>query len=430
MATVKIVLRKKQNKDGSYPLALRITKDRKTSFLHLGYHILEKDWDATAQRVRKSHPNAARLNNFIMKKLADVNDKALELDTQQKDVSAGGIKRQIRPAADTMFFARADAYLQRLRESDNYNVWRARTSVFRIFKEFVLGTAAIWDELPAGAKAHRHPPVQGVRGGKDVPFHEIDVVLLTKFKVHLKAQRGVGNQTIMNYFAAIHTIFSQAIREGILDQKYFPFGKDKIQIKTTESRKVGLTKADVEKLETVVLSQAEDCEVRDLWLISFYFAGIRAADVLQLRWSDFRDGRLHYVMNKNGKSVSLKVPEKAQRILERYEGVKDQPNSFIFGYLRGFEDVEDQFTLKHRIRKMIGKCNWLLQNHIAPAAGIDGKISMHIARHTFATMAGDKIPVQMLQKLYRHSDIKTTIGYQAAFLHRDADDALDAVLGG
>jgi hypothetical protein len=36
----------------------------------------------------------------------------------------------------------------------------------------------------------------------------------------------------------------------------------------------------------------------------------------------------------------------------------------------------------------------------------------------------------MMQKLYRHSDIKTTIGYQANFIYQDADDALDAVIGG
>jgi hypothetical protein len=35
----------------------------------------------------------------------------------------------------------------------------------------------------------------------------------------------------------------------------------------------------------------------------------------------------------------------------------------------------------------------------------------------------------MLQKLYRHSSITTTIGYQSSLIHKDADDALDAVLG-
>ncbi len=29
----------------------------------------------------------------------------------------------------------------------------------------------------------------------------------------------------------------------------------------------------------------------------------------------------------------------------------------------------------------------------------------------------------------KNSDIKTTIGYQANFIYKDADDALDAVIG-
>jgi len=34
----------------------------------------------------------------------------------------------------------------------------------------------------------------------------------------------------------------------------------------------------------------------------------------------------------------------------------------------------------------------------------------------------------MLQKLYRHSHISTTMGYQANFIHKDVDDALESVL--
>ncbi len=53
---------------------------------------------------------------------------------------------------------------------------------------------------------------------------------------------------------------------------------------------------------------------------------------------------------------------------------------------------------------------------------------MHIARHSFGNIAGDTIQPLMLQKLYRHSDLKTTINYQANFIHKDADKALDRVL--
>lgn len=53
---------------------------------------------------------------------------------------------------------------------------------------------------------------------------------------------------------------------------------------------------------------------------------------------------------------------------------------------------------------------------------------MHIARHSFGNISGDKIPIQMLQKLYRHSSITTTVNYQQNFMHKETDDALDAVI--
>ena len=70
-----------------------------------------------------------------------------------------------------------------------------------------------------------------------------------------------------------------------------------------------------------------------------------------------------------------------------------------------------------------------LRTEFVPTAKISKPLTMHIARHTFGNISGDRIPVQMLQKLYRHTDIKTTIGYQANFIHKDVDEALDAVIG-
>ena len=77
---------------------------------------------------------------------------------------------------------------------------------------------------------------------------------------------------------------------------------------------------------------------------------------------------------------------------------------------------------------MTSRVDKTLQNVIANQAGITKRLTMHIARHTFGNISGDRIPIQMLQKLYRHSSVTTTIGYQANFVNKDADDALDAVL--
>ena len=70
MATVKILLWKHDAKpDGSLPIAIRITKNRKPRYIFTGEYIFEKDWNDTEKRVKKSHPNSTRLNNLLLKKL-------------------------------------------------------------------------------------------------------------------------------------------------------------------------------------------------------------------------------------------------------------------------------------------------------------------------------------------------------------------------
>lgn len=403
MATIKAVLRKKANKNGTYPLALRITKDRKTSFIHLGYHLHLKDWDEVEQRVRKSHPNSTRLNNLIAVKIAEASDKSLEAETQKDNATAKTIKRSIKPTAGAQFFGQADAYLDKLKQTGSYGSYVTEKSRLEIFKEFL--------------------------SVKNISFPEITPSLLERFKLHLLSVRKVSERTAMNYLLVIRTIYNRAIEDGVADRKHYPFGKGRVSIKFPESTKVGGEAADVQKLEAVILDNPKHDHVRNLWLFSFYFAGMRISDVLRLRWSDFHDGRLHYTMGKNKKAGSLKVPEKAKAILAKYEPLKEHADDLVFPDLKTMPNLDNPFEVKRKISYAVSRFDEVMRDHVAPAAKIKSKMSMHIARHTFATLAGDKIPVQMLQKLYRHSDIKTTIGYQANFINKDADDALDAVIG-
>lgn len=92
------------------------------------------------------------------------------------------------------------------------------------------------------------------------------------------------------------------------------------------------------------------------------------------------------------------------------------------------EDVTNTFIVKRTIAFTVSRVDKYLRNPVAPSTGIDKKLTMHISRHTFGNIAGDRIPIQMLQKLYRHSSVVTTIGYQSNFLFKDADEALEAVL--
>ena len=94
-SNAKIVLRKKENKKGLYPLAIRITKNRRSNYHYIGHYIELKHWDEKNIRIRKSHPNANRLNNLLASKLSEVNKNLIDLQSERKDLSANQIKREI-----------------------------------------------------------------------------------------------------------------------------------------------------------------------------------------------------------------------------------------------------------------------------------------------------------------------------------------------
>ena len=100
----------------------------------------------------------------------------------------------------------------------------------------------------------------------------------------------------------------------------------------------------------------------------------------------------------------------------------------MFPDLETLPDLYDLYSVQRRISQKGKRINEVLPE-IAKECKIDKKLTMHIARHTFGNISGDRIPIQMLQKLYRHTSITTTIGYQGNFIHKDADEALDAVIG-
>jgi len=402
MASIKIVLRKEIKQDGTSPLAIRITKNRKTSYVYLEYSVKEKDWDKENQRVKKSHPNSARLNNFLLAKLASASDTSIELELSKGNVSSKAIRQKVVPQAGSTFLAQADLYLKKLRDDGKFNRHSADKPRVERFREFLEGS--------------------------DIALTDVSVAVLNKFQTHLRSTRKISERTVINHLVVVRSVFSMAISEGVIDKKYYPFGKGQIIIKFPETTKVGRTKDDVEKLEAVELDNPAHHHARNIWLFSYYFAGMRASDVFRLRWSDFQDTRLHYVMGKNNKAGSVKAIDKAIAIMEQYKAEKRDHDDLIFPDLKKLPNLDDRFEVERRINAAVSRCDKMLKR-VATIAEIQGKISLHISRHTFATLAGDKISPQMLQKLYRHSSITTTIGYQGNFIHKDADDALDAVIG-
>ncbi|MEG3656789.1 tyrosine-type recombinase/integrase [Arenibacter palladensis] len=443
MASVKIVLvNHKRKKDGSAPIAIRLIKNRKPSYIFTGNYILEKDWNASERCIKKSHPNSTRLNNLLQKKLSEAHASLLDAETSDDSLSTKQITNKVKRKGNRVsFFEVAAERIERKYKGGTFSVAKSELSILCNIEEFLNSNSrepmeSVIEQIKdrrikrmVNGRKPEHSMVDDIKAfakKKTLSFEEIDTAFLNKYKSFCAAYLGQKTRTITNQLIFIRTLFNQVITDGEVDRKHYPFAGEKEKIKITSGHKIGLTREEVLMIEDLKLEeQTSIWHTRNVWLFSFYFAGIRISDVLEMRWSDFKDGRLFYTMNKNEKPVSLKIPEKAKIITELYKR-KRKSLDYIFPFLHNAnpKNEYDKFVKIRNASRLFDK----YLKRIAEQCGIEKNLSNHIARHSFGNIAGDTISPHMLQKLYRHSDLKTTVGYQANFIHKEADDALDAVV--
>jgi len=398
MPSVSPFLVKRPNSKNLHPISIRIIKDRKPSYVYLGQAIKMNQWDSKNGRVKNTHPDHLEINQLIITKLSKANKSLLNAEIKDEYLSSKKIKKQMVSNNESDFFKVAKVYLKNIEDRKKFHQLDVEIKRVEVFKEFLKTDKLL--------------------------FSEINIELLVKFENFLLSKRNLSKRTVVNYMITIRTVFNLAITNSSADAKLYPFGKGKYQIKFPETQKIGLNMAEIAALENVEgLTKSQEYAL-SVWLLSFYFAGIRVSDVLQLKWKDFMDNRLYYRMNKNSKLVSLKVPTKVFKILNKLERHED--SVYLFKELEGV-DFNDKRLFRTRIKTATRNFNRRLEI-IAEKTGIDKKMSMHIARHSFGNISGDKIPIQMLQKLYRHSSVTTTILYQSNFTQKDTDEALDKVI--
>lgn len=147
----------------------------------------------------------------------------------------------------------------------------------------------------------------------------------------------------------------------------------------------GLFPKYVIALENVKQPDSRHVHICKLWLFSFYFAGMRVSDIFRLKWSDFQNYRLHYSMNKNDKTGSFKVQNKAKLIPNHYKLFKLNKDDLVFPELKG-ADLNNEFEVQRIIAYKTSAINKLLRKYVAHPAEIDAPLTMHIARHTFGSL--------------------------------------------
>ena len=398
MASVAIVYRKdKLNKKGEAPVHLRIIKDRKTSYIATGIMLPENEWDVKFNRVKKNHPNSARLNSFLANKFTELQDNVYEHQTVAKSLTTKRLKEKIYGKTPTNFFDFG------LRVLEGYE------------KQNMIGTYDKAQSILA--------KLEKFNCSKNLMFQDIDPNSLDKYDSYCRKEWENKTNTVHKDMKFIRKVFNDAIRLEIVEPQENPFARYKLKLEKTQ--RTFLTEDELEEIAKVECTPGTRLELhRDMFVFAAYCGGLRVSDMLQLKWKNIDKTHIHFTIRKTGSQLSIKVPDRALAILEKYRPKKAEKEHYVFSMLQNGLNEKDLRQVDNEISSATAYINKNLKI-LAAKAEIEKPISFHISRHTFATRALRKgISIDKVSKLMGHAAIRETQVY-AKIVNEELDKAMD-----
>lgn len=415
------------NKQGRYVVFLRIT-DTDTKKLKRVKTTIElsrpSDWNKKQERVRICERNAEAWNNVLDNNLEEAKRTYRSLSAEGL-ATANQIAGRIKGTSKKQtLLAYSKQYLDTIKQEGRLGSWQKYGNTIKNLEAFLTD---------------KYGSVN------DVIFAEVTLNFIENFAAYLRQHPNAKHpggtlhpNTIAKHLRCLRAIINKAITERLMKPEDSPFRSYKIS--ELKGVKAKLTIDEIHALEEVELAEgSRPWHAKNAFLLSYYCAGIRAGDVIQLRWNNITpEGRLCYRMGKNGKLKDVVLVPQAKAILEKYATEGTKPGSYIFPYLDSrakyaryateAEKAMMPLPLKEKLFKDVNarevSLNYQLRK-AAAAAGIEKHISFHISRHSFAKQAKlAGTDNELLKDLMAHSSLATTERYMKDFDTSLEDQAL------
>ena len=426
MATFRFELNGRPTKNKTYVVYLRVTVGGKRKLIKTMVEIARpSDFNAKCKGenwIRGGVRDAKVLNAQLADILAKAKETYKELDKEGEVTTVALAKEMNTEAVSPSFLAFARERAQMIYDNGGWRNWRKYCGLI--------------NKLDAFRKKRRMA---------DITVADMTVELLTRFENFLhkwENEREPGKllhpNTIEVQFNILRTLVHRAIEVGIMEASKDPFLVFKYRgVKTIKE------KLDDSEMERIINLELEEGSLiwhcKNYFLFSYYCAGIRAADLIQLRWGNVTaSGRLHYQMGKNHKERDLLLVEQAIEILRHYQRDDAKATDYIFpllsndteyaGYVTQADKDRMRPELRHKMYQDISSKNALINKYlkkIAEKAEIEKPLSMHISRHSFAHIAQESgAESSAIKNILGHSNLATTERYMGSFDTTKTDETL------
>ena len=389
-------------KNGCSPLFLRFTLKRKSKFVSLGVAVLPEDWDNERQIVRSEHPDSYALNAQIRGKLDEYLKKIQKLEILEIEVNF-----------DTLFGAKSK---------------RINCTVANYFRQQVERMESI-GKIGTATKYRYCLTILEQYKSLDIRFEQIDMQYLHDLEAFLIG-KGNKSNSIATKFSVLKAVYNRAISDGIFEPKDNPFTRFKVGKYWKPTRKRAISKGDILKLKELELSEDSSFYLRfarDIFLFSYYTAGINFKDIASLKWCDIQNNRIYYQRHKTSKEMSCQLIPEAMQIIERYGSPFYDDEDYIFPILN-VQTHKTELQIHNRVHKVLGQINSNLKE-LSKMIGLKIPLTTYVARHTFATvLKRSGVNIAIISESLGHSDLATTQIYLDSFENSQIDEAMKNLL--
>lgn len=357
MATLTVtIIKPKPNADGSYGLKIAIRTSGATAYISTRYKIDNiKQWrDGVVVR----HPDADYINKQLKKLLWEY--EAIYDAMPNPNVSAAEIRQYLLSqfCKSGSLKDYTEAYIERLKKEKRASYAQNMGYTLKYLMECF---------------------------GESMSLQQFTPTTLSLFEKHLR-KSGSSDTTINIRMSHLKALLNAAVNDGTVEYKIFPFRNYKMPSKAV--RDICISKEELKKLREAVFSGVSERRytvARDLFMLSFYCAGINLTDLMdaQLDGDTITFVRKKTAAKKQGeKEVSITIQPEARAIIDKY---MTEGGRLDFGY---------NYTQYEQFRSFVTKG----LNKIGEDLGFEKKLMYYSARKTFVQFGTDLgIPLYILE---------------------------------
>jgi site-specific recombinase XerD len=366
--------------DGMKPVFMRISLMNKRLTLATKIFVKPNEWSDQNGKLKTNSEEARRVNRMLEAFKMRAFDYQRELMNEGKDVTLENMKAKwygltLEKSRMLMeVFKQHNEQMKALvnREFSPLTLERYETS-FRHTQEFMKWKFKL----------------------EDINIKKLNYEFISDYEFWLKSQRKCDHNTTVKYLSNFKKIVHICIKNGWLDRD--PFVGFKMTKREVE--RPFLVEEELNKIINKKFLAPRMNQVKDIFIFCCY-TGLAYADVEKLTREEITtgiDGEKWIWTSRQKTDTATRIPllPQALEILERY---KDDP----------------QCAHKGRLLPVLSnqKMNTYLKE-IADACDITKKMTLHTARHTFATTVtlSNGVPIETVSKMLGHRNLKTTQHY-------------------